>query len=106
LEELSQQFNVIAWDAPGTGSSSDPPDRFTFADWSHCLAKFLDALDVAHSHLVGLSWGGVLLRRAGTAAAARRVALRLRQHRDGSTGGAGFWHRGRKVRPHWFDASD
>ena len=60
MEELSQQFNVIAWDAPGSGSSSDPPDRFTFADWSHCLAKFLDALDVAHSHLVGLSWGGVL----------------------------------------------
>ena len=60
MEGLSEQFSVIAWDAPGAGSSSDPPDRFTFADWSHCLAKFLDALDVGHAHLVGLSWGGVL----------------------------------------------
>lgn len=49
--------------SPGTllaRSSSDPPDPFTFADWSRCLAKFLDALDVVHAHFVGLSWGGVL----------------------------------------------
>ena len=60
LQELSEHFSVIAWDAPGAGSSSDPPHPFTFADWSHCLARFLDALDVAQAHLVGLSWGGVL----------------------------------------------
>ena len=60
LEALSEHFSVIAWDAPGAGLSSDPPDPFTFADWSHCLAKFLDALDVTDAHLVGLSWGGVL----------------------------------------------
>ena len=60
LEGLSDQFNVIAWDAPGAGSSSDPRDPFTFTDWSHCLAKFLDAIDVPEAHFVGLSWGGVL----------------------------------------------
>ena len=60
LEVLSEHFSVIAWDAPGAGSSSDPPDPFTFADWSHCLARFLDAVDVTHAHVVGLSWGGVL----------------------------------------------
>src|SRR5215217_9385203 len=60
LADLSEQFNVIAWDAPGAGSSSDPPDPFTLADWSRCLAKFLDGLGVARAHLVGLSWGGVL----------------------------------------------
>jgi pimeloyl-ACP methyl ester carboxylesterase len=60
LAGLARQFNVIAWDAPGAGSSSDPPDPFTLAEWSRCLAKFLDALGVARAHLVGLSWGGVL----------------------------------------------
>ena len=60
LADLAGQFNVIAWDAPGAGASSDPPDRFTFADWSHCLANFLDALHVVDAHFVGLSWGGVL----------------------------------------------
>jgi pimeloyl-ACP methyl ester carboxylesterase len=60
LAELSEQFDVIAWDAPGAGASSDPPEPFTLTDWSRCLAKLLDALDVARAHFVGLSWGGVL----------------------------------------------
>jgi pimeloyl-ACP methyl ester carboxylesterase len=60
LEHLSNDFTVIAWDAPGAGRSTDPPEEFTFADWSRCLAKFLDALGLARVHLVGLSWGGVL----------------------------------------------
>jgi pimeloyl-ACP methyl ester carboxylesterase len=29
LEELSDRFTVVAWDAPGAGASSDPPDPFT-----------------------------------------------------------------------------
>jgi pimeloyl-ACP methyl ester carboxylesterase len=60
LAELSDRFDVIAWDAPGAGSSSDPPDPFTLADWSRCLATFLDALGIARAYIVGLSWGGVL----------------------------------------------
>jgi len=60
LAELSVQFDVIAWDAPGAGSSSDPPSPFTIADWSRCLAKFLDTVGVTDAHIVGLSWGGVL----------------------------------------------
>lgn len=60
IADLSEHFDVIAWDAPGAGASSDPPVPFTFADWSRCLAKFLDALGVADAHVVGLSWGGVL----------------------------------------------
>ena len=60
LTGLSGEFRVIAWDAPGAGASSDPPDRFTFADWSHCLARVLEALHVVDANLVGLSWGGVL----------------------------------------------
>jgi len=60
LAELSGQFTVIAWDAPGAGSSSDPPNPFTLADWSRCLARFLDKLGVEQAHIAGLSWGGVL----------------------------------------------
>lgn len=60
LVELSDSFTVIAWDAPGAGLSSNPPESFRLADWSHCLAEFLDELGVSRAHLVGLSWGGVL----------------------------------------------
>jgi pimeloyl-ACP methyl ester carboxylesterase len=54
LADLSEHFDVIAWDAPGAGASSDSPASFTLADWSRCLAKFLDALDAAQAF--GATW--------------------------------------------------
>jgi pimeloyl-ACP methyl ester carboxylesterase len=60
LAELSDQFRVVAWDAPGAGSSPDPPEPFTTADYAHCLAAFLDAIGVERPHVLGLSWGGIL----------------------------------------------
>jgi len=60
LSHLSDQFSVVAWDAPGAGSSSDPPETFTTASYAHCLARFLDAIAIERAHLLGLSWGGIL----------------------------------------------
>ncbi|PWK61746.1 alpha/beta hydrolase family protein [Aminobacter sp. AP02] len=60
LSQLSDHFRVFAWDAPGAGSSSDPPETFTTASYVHCLAGFLDALGIARAHMLSLSWGGVL----------------------------------------------
>ena len=60
LEDLTDQFRVVAWDAPGAGESSDPPDPFTITDWAGCLAPFLDAIGIERAHLLGLSWGGLL----------------------------------------------
>ena len=60
LADLSDEITVIAWDAPGAGSSSDPPEPFALSDWTDCLAKFLDRLGIDTAHFLGLSWGGVL----------------------------------------------
>jgi len=60
LSHLSDQFSVVAWDAPGAGSSSDPPNTFTTASYVHCLAGFLDAIGIERAHVLGLSWGGIL----------------------------------------------
>jgi pimeloyl-ACP methyl ester carboxylesterase len=60
LESLSDQFTVIAWDAPGAGQSQDPPDTFGLGDWADCLAGLLDAAGVRRAHTLGLSWGGIL----------------------------------------------
>ncbi len=60
LEGLSKTFSVIAWDAPGAGASSDPPESFTVTDWAHCLAEFLEVTGTGPAHIVGLSWGGIL----------------------------------------------
>jgi len=60
LEGFSDTFTVIAWDAPGTGQSDDPPDAFGIGDWADALAGLLDAAGVGRAHVVGLSWGGLL----------------------------------------------
>ncbi|MDM0109864.1 alpha/beta hydrolase [Variovorax sp. J22R24] len=60
LSGLSDSFRVVAWDAPGAGASSDPPDTFKMIDYAHCLARFLDTVGIDRAHVVGLSWGGIL----------------------------------------------
>jgi pimeloyl-ACP methyl ester carboxylesterase len=60
IEEFSRDFDVVAWDAPGCGTSSDPGEEFTMGEFADCLAALLDSLAVSAAHLLGLSWGGTL----------------------------------------------
>ena len=77
LETLSDAFRIVAWDAPGAGDSSDPPESFTISDWADCLAAFLDAVDVERGHVLGLSWGGLLAQILYQRHPARVVSLVL-----------------------------
>ena len=60
LDELSDEFTVVAWDAPGMGGSSDPPESFRLPDYADCLAGFVQALGLERPHVAGLSFGGGL----------------------------------------------
>jgi pimeloyl-ACP methyl ester carboxylesterase len=60
LDGLSDEFTVVAWDAPGAGASSDPPETFRLSDWADCLAAFIVTLGLERPHVGGLSWGGGL----------------------------------------------
>jgi pimeloyl-ACP methyl ester carboxylesterase len=60
IDELSDEFTVVAWDAPGAGRSSDPPDSFRLSDYADCLAGFVDGLGLGQPHVAGLSFGGGL----------------------------------------------
>jgi pimeloyl-ACP methyl ester carboxylesterase len=60
LDDLSDAFTVVAWDAPGCGRSSDPPARFLMPDYADCLAGFIEAVALDRPHVVGLSFGGTL----------------------------------------------
>ena len=60
LESLADRYTVIAWDAPGAGSSDDPPHELAIEDWADALAALLDAAGCERAHLAGLSWGGLL----------------------------------------------
>jgi pimeloyl-ACP methyl ester carboxylesterase len=60
IDDLSDEFTVVAWDTPGSGRSSDPPESFDLSDYADCLAAFMKALGLGPAHLVGLSFGGGL----------------------------------------------
>ncbi|MBW3663352.1 MAG: alpha/beta hydrolase [Actinobacteria bacterium] len=60
LEELSDDFTLVAWDAPGCGGSSDPPDGYGLADYADHLAGFIGTLGLDRPHVLGLSFGGGL----------------------------------------------
>lgn len=60
IEAFSDEFTVVAWDAPGCGRSDDPPEGFSLADYADCLAALVDELDLDRPHVLGLSFGGGL----------------------------------------------
>ncbi|HEU4911512.1 MAG TPA: alpha/beta fold hydrolase, partial [Actinomycetes bacterium] len=41
LESLSRDFTVVAWDAPGAGQSSAPPESLGIAGYADLLAGFV-----------------------------------------------------------------
>ena len=60
IDNLSDEFTVVAWDTPGCGRSSDPPETFRLPEYADCLAAFVDALGLGRPHVAGLSFGGGL----------------------------------------------
>ncbi len=60
IEGLSDEFTVYAWDAPGCGLSSEPPETWRMPEYADCLLGWLDAVGVEAPHVLGLSWGSSL----------------------------------------------
>lgn len=58
--ELTDEYQVVAWDAPGCGGSSTPPADWRLSDYASCLAGFIEALGLKRPHVVGNSFGGSL----------------------------------------------
>lgn len=60
LGGLSDAFTVVAWDAPGSGDSDDPPESWRLPEFADCAAALCSALRLDRPHVVGLSFGGGL----------------------------------------------
>jgi len=60
IDDLCGDFTVVAWDAPGAGASSDPPESFGITGYADCLASFVHAIGFDRAHIIGLSFGGAL----------------------------------------------
>ena len=64
LEGLSDQFRVVAWDAPGAGASSDPPEEWCSLQCSVAASppcRFAGSVWHSARHIVG-SPVGILVR--------------------------------------------
>jgi pimeloyl-ACP methyl ester carboxylesterase len=60
IDGLSDKFTVYAWDAPGCGRSSDPPQSWRMPEYADCVVAWLAAIGVHRPHFGGLSWGATL----------------------------------------------
>jgi pimeloyl-ACP methyl ester carboxylesterase len=60
IEDLADEFTIVAWDAPGAGASSDPPESFGIVGYADCLARFVELLGLDRPSVAGLSFGGAL----------------------------------------------
>jgi pimeloyl-ACP methyl ester carboxylesterase len=77
LDELSDEYTVVAWDAPGAGRSTDPPERFGIDGYADSLAGFLEKLGLGTACVAGLSFGGILALALQRRHSARSNALIL-----------------------------
>ncbi len=59
-EGLADDVSVVAWDAPGCGSSTDPPESWRLPEYADCLAEWLTVAGIDRPHVLGVSWGGSL----------------------------------------------
>jgi pimeloyl-ACP methyl ester carboxylesterase len=60
LASLADEYEVIAWDAPGCGGSADPRADLSLADYAEAVAELVHALAVGPVHLAGHSFGAGL----------------------------------------------
>jgi pimeloyl-ACP methyl ester carboxylesterase len=58
LAPLAERFDVIAPDLPGYGLSEAPDPFYTTGGYVRFLTRFLDALSVRRTYLIGFSKGG------------------------------------------------
>jgi len=60
FDDLSPDFDLIAWDAPGAGRSDDPPEAWRMPEYARCLGRFIEAIGVDRPNVLGLSFGSTL----------------------------------------------
>ncbi|MDC0034038.1 alpha/beta hydrolase [Alphaproteobacteria bacterium] len=79
-EQFSDRYRVIGWDAPGYGdSSSFDTDLPSVGDYIMAMADFLNSLGVVKAHLVGHSYGGIMVTAFNRAYSDRVLSLTLAQ---------------------------
>jgi pimeloyl-ACP methyl ester carboxylesterase len=89
FDGLGDDFDLIAWDAPGCGASDDPREDCTMPEFGGYLARFLDAIGLESAHVLGHSWGGTLALQYHAMVPRRVRSLILADTYAGWTGSLG-----------------
>jgi pimeloyl-ACP methyl ester carboxylesterase len=66
LQSLTNEYDVVAWDAPGCGGSADPSGDLRLDDYADAVAALIHAVGVAPVHLAGHSFGAGLAIKVST----------------------------------------
>lgn len=79
-EQFSDRYRVIGWDAPGYGESrAFETDLPSVGDYVMAMAALLDALAIEKVHLVGHSYGGIMVTGFHRSFPGRVLSLTLAQ---------------------------
>src|SRR5271169_5989398 len=77
LQELRQDFDVIAYDHRGVGASSRLEGPITIREMAEDAAGLLDALELDSAHVLGISMGGMIAQELALAHASRIQSITL-----------------------------
>ena len=65
FEDLPERYRCIALDLRGHGRSDSPDGPWSMQDSVDDVIAFVDGVNAAPCHLVGMSWGGMIALRIG-----------------------------------------
>lgn len=77
IPRLAAHYQVISYDPRGSGQTQAPDSAYTIETMADDLAALLDALQVAQSHVVGFSMGGLVAQAFAIAYPQRVMKLIL-----------------------------
>ncbi len=87
---LTSAFRVTSFDQRGLGQTDKPDGAYTMADYADDAAALMDALDIDHAMVLGISFGGMVGQEMAIRHGNRISRLALFCTSSGGAGGASY----------------
>ncbi|HHW95489.1 MAG TPA: alpha/beta hydrolase [Mogibacterium sp.] len=63
---INSEYRVVQFDLPGFGASDEPKEAWSVEEYSNFFCKFMQALEIKETSLIGHSYGGRMIIRLST----------------------------------------
>ncbi len=87
---LSKQFNILSYDQRGMGQTSKPDISYTMAGYADDASRLLDAFDWKKTHVLGVSFGGMVAQELALRHPHKIKKLVLACTSSGGRGGSSY----------------